>query len=376
MFSLHIDTGRSWRGGQNQVLLTVLGLRARGHRAALVAHPDGALYQRASEGTDLYPIAPKMEMDLHAAWRVSRLVRTLGPDLVHAHDAHGVAVASLARSLGGRAYAVPLVASRRVDFHVGRNAFSRWKYHQVDHFLCASQAIRTMLIGDGVADTQTSVIYEGIDLDRVDHASPLDLHREFQLPAGAPIVGNVAALAPHKGQRYLVDAAALVVRELPDVRFLIVGDGELRDTLTRHVRRLHLQRHVVLTGFRTDVLSILRSLDLFVMSSITEGLGTSVLDAMAAGRAVVTTRAGGLSESVVDGETGLVVPPHDAAGLARAVVELMNDPARRATLGRAGRQRAEERFSAERMVDETVAAYASLADTTREADISRPPAAH
>src|SRR5580658_1614218 len=100
MFSLHIDTERTWRGGQNQVLLTVNGLREIGQRAAIVAHPDGELRRRAEEGLDLIPIAPRTEMDLSAAWRLSQVIKRLAPDVVHAHDPHGVAMASLALSLG------------------------------------------------------------------------------------------------------------------------------------------------------------------------------------------------------------------------------------------------------------------------------------
>ena len=98
MFSIHVDTARTWRGGQRQVLLTVLGLRERGHRAVLVAHPEGELAQRASEGHDLIRLAPRAEVDLHAAWKLSRIIKDLRPDIVHAHDPHAVALASLALS--------------------------------------------------------------------------------------------------------------------------------------------------------------------------------------------------------------------------------------------------------------------------------------
>src|SRR5438876_8947111 len=118
MFSLHIDTARTWRGGQNQVLLTVNGLRAEGHRAALVAHPNGELRRRAAEGLELIPLAPRMEVDLSAAWRLSRVVKRLRPDVVHAHDPHAVAMAALALSLGAPSMkdspAPALVAARRV----------------------------------------------------------------------------------------------------------------------------------------------------------------------------------------------------------------------------------------------------------------------
>src|SRR5437762_5298681 len=242
MFSLHIDTARTWRGGQNQVLLTVNGLRSIGHRAALVAHPDGELRRRAAEGLDLIPIAPRTEMDLSAAWRLSRVIRRLGPDIVHAHDAHGVAMGALALSMGtasanragGRAPA--LVASRRVDFHLRGNSLSRWKQRQVDCFIAASEAIRQMLVADGVPAERTITVHEGIDVAQSLAAPPVNVHQAFWLPRHAPVVGSVAALVPHKGQRYLVDAAHLVVREIPDARFLIFGEGALRDALERQVR--------------------------------------------------------------------------------------------------------------------------------------------
>ena len=200
MFSIHIDTARTWRGGQNQVLLTVLGLRAIGHRAMLVAHAEGELRQRAREGLELIPLAPRTEMDLSAAWRLSRLIKQLRPDVLHAHDPHGVAMAALALSMSTQLAKPPLVAARRVDFHIKGNALSRWKYRQVDCFICASEAIRQMLIGDGVPESRAVTVHEGIDLEHVAAAPPADLHAALWLPHHAPVVGNVAALVPHKGQ--------------------------------------------------------------------------------------------------------------------------------------------------------------------------------
>jgi len=186
MFSLHIDTARTWRGGQNQVLNTVMGLRALGHRTMLVAHSEGALRQRAKEGLDLLPLAPKTEMDLTAAWRLSRIVKQLKPDIIHAHDPHAVAMAALALSMSTQPAKPPLVAARRVDFHLKGNALSRWKYRQVDSFICASEAIRQMLIGDGVPGARTVTVHEGIDIERVDAAEPANLHGEFWLPTTRP----------------------------------------------------------------------------------------------------------------------------------------------------------------------------------------------
>jgi len=361
MFSLHVDTARTWRGGQNQVLLTVNGLRSIGQRASLVAHPDGELRRRAEEGLDLIPIAPRSEMDLSAAWRLSRVVKRLAPDVVHAHDPHGVAMASLALSLGaGTASAGPapaLVASRRVDFHMKGNSFSRWKYRQVDCFIAASEAIRRMLIADGVPEAQTVTVHEGIDVDHVLAAPPVDVHQAFFLPHGAPVVGNIAALVPHKGQRYLIEAARLVVQQIPDARFVILGEGELREHFEKQVHEHHLEKHVLLPGFRTDVLGCLKTFDLFVMSSVTEGLGTSLLDAMAASRPIVATMAGGIPEIVEDGVNGLLVPARDHRALADTIVRALNDAPLRRRLGEAGFARVNERFTVEQMVASTADVY-------------------
>jgi glycosyltransferase involved in cell wall biosynthesis len=361
MFSLHIDTARTWRGGQNQVLTTLMGLRALGQRTMLVAHSEGELRQRAAEGLDLMPLAPKTEMDLTAAWRLSRIVKQLKPDVIHAHDPHGVAMAALALSMSTQLAKPPLVAARRVDFHLRGNSLSRWKYRQVDCFICASEAIRQMLVGDGVPASRAVTVHEGIDIERVERAEPANLHGEFWLPHQAPLVGNVAALVPHKGQRHLIDAAKAVLPQVPDARFIIAGEGELRPALERQIKDSHLEKHVLLAGFRPDALSLHKAFDIFVMSSVTEGLGTSLLDAMAAGKPIVATRAGGIPEVVADGETGILVPPRDHDAMAEAIVRLLKDEALRRQMGEAGRARARSLFSAERMVQNTLNVYQRVA---------------
>ena len=361
MFSLHIDTARTWRGGQNQVLVTVMGLRALGHRTMLVAHPRGELRQRAEEGLDLIALAPRTEMDLSAAWRLSRLLKQLKPDIVHAHDPHGVAMTAMALSMSTEVSKPPLVASRRVDFRMRGNTLSRWKYRQVDCFVCASDAIRKIVLADGVAPERAVTVHEGIDLDRAQSAPLAKLHEELWLPHHAPIVGNVAALVPHKGHRHLIDAAVLVLRQVPDARFVIAGEGELRPSLERMIREHRLEKHVLLAGFRPDVLSLHKAFDVFVMSSVTEGLGTSLLDAMACGKPVVATTAGGIPEVVMDGETGLLVAPRDHQAMADAIVRLLKDPDLRQRLGHAGLVRARRKFSAERMVRQTLKVYLRVA---------------
>jgi glycosyltransferase involved in cell wall biosynthesis len=361
MFSLHIDTARTWRGGQSQVLYTVQGLRAIGHRAVLVAHPEGVLLRRMSEGHDLVPLAPRNEIDLAAAWRLSRVIKQLTPAVVHAHDPHGVAMAATALSIASPAPRPALVASRRIEFRIAHNSFSRWKYSQVDCFVANSGAIRDRLVADGIPRQKIVVVNEGVDVERIVRLPAANVHAEFFLPTHAPIVGNVAALVPHKGQQHLIDAAALVVREVPDVRFVIVGDGELRESLEEHIRHKHLERHVFLAGFRADALELTKGFDLFAMSSISEGMCTALVDAMAASKAAVATRAGGIPEVLVDGETGYLVEPRDHRAMAERLVTLLKDERLRRQFGDAALKRARERFTVERMVEGTAAVYERLA---------------
>jgi glycosyltransferase involved in cell wall biosynthesis len=241
------------------------------------------------------------------------------------------------------------------------NALSRWKYRQVDCFICASAAIREMVVADGVPASRVVVVHEGIDLGHVEAAPAANLHAELWLPHHAPIVGNVAALVPHKGQRHLIEAAGLVLKKMPDARFVIAGEGELRESLARQIRDHHLEKHVFLVGFRPDVLSVHKAFDVFVMSSVTEGLGTSLLDAMACGKPIVATTAGGMPEVVRNGETGLLVPPRDHEAMAAAILKLLTDEHTRRAMGAAGEARVREYFSAERMVQDTLAVYRSVA---------------
>jgi glycosyltransferase involved in cell wall biosynthesis len=323
----------------------------------LVAHGEGELHRRALEGPDLIALAPRSEVDLSTAWKLSRIIRQTAPVIVHAHDPHAVSMAALALSFNAPTPRPRLVASRRVDFHLQKHSFSKWKYRQVDLFVAASGAIRDVLVQDGIPGKQIVVVHDGIDVAKIGRLPVVDIRAEFWLPHGAPVLANVGALVAHKGQRYLIEAMTHVLREVPDAHLVIFGEGELRSALERQVKEQHLEKHVLLPGFRADVLQLMKSADVFVMSSVTEGLGSTVLDAMAMKLPVVGTLAGGIPEAVVSGETGLLVPPAHARDLAAGVVALLKDPAGRAQMGAAGHARVTEQFGVSRMLKGTVDAY-------------------
>lgn len=362
MRSLHIDTARTWRGGQNQVLLTVNGLAEAGEDATLLAHENGELRRRAGEGLRFLGFSPRSEFDVQAGWQLAGIVGDRQPQVIHAHDPMAVSLVAMALQMRGSGDPKPLVvASRRVDFHLKRHAFSRWKYGHVDVFIAASRTIAHILEQDGIDRARIEVVHDGVNVGFIDKQPTVDAHASYRLPHGAPLIGNVAALAPHKGQRHLIAAMALVIRQLPDARLLILGDGELRDALQQQIAALGLERHVLLTGFRDDALGVMRSLDLFVMSSVTEGLGSSILEAMTCERAVVGTRTGGIPEAIDDGTTGVLVPPRDERAMADAIVALLRDPGERARLGAAGRARVIAEFSIDALVQGVMRVYTARA---------------
>ena len=327
----------------------------------LVAHREGELFRRASEGPDLVPLAPVNEIDLATAWKFSKIIRQWKPAIVHAHDPHAVSMAALALSFGAPEPRPKTIASRRVDFHLQSHAFSQWKYRQMDGFIAASQAIKNILVADGIPAGRIEVVHDGIDVEKIQNRPVVDLHKEYWLPHGVPVVVNVGALVGHKGQKYLVDAMPMVLREVPDAHLIIFGEGELRAPLEKQVKQLSLGKRVLLPGFREDVMSLMKAADLFVMSSVTEGLGSAVLDAMAMGHAVVGTTAGGIPEAVIHEETGLLVEPADSKALAAAIVKLLKDDRLRKQFGEAGRARVSEHFGVDRLVDGTLAVYRKFA---------------
>ena len=332
-------------------------MRTLSHKAVLVAHPEGELYRRALEGPDLVPLAPRNEVDLSTAWKLSRIIRQWKPQIVHAHDPHAVSMAALALSFGAPDPRPPIVASRRVDFHLQGHSFSRWKYRQVDLFIAASEAIRRVLEQDGIPASRITVVHDGIDVAKLQRLPPLSIHSEFWLPSGVPVIVNVAALVPHKGHKFLIDAMPHVLREVPDAHVIIFGEGELQQALERQIKDLRIEKHVLLAGFRKDVLPLMKSADLFAMSSVTEGLGSTLLDAMAMKLAVAGTGAGGIPEAVVHGETGLLAPTGDARALAAAIVRLLKDKPLRDRMGAAGLARVTSQFGVSKLLSGTLRAY-------------------
>jgi L-malate glycosyltransferase len=331
---LHISTPRTWRGGEQQVLYLMDALCKKNIDQRIVCTLGSEMEKRAVEkGLNVFALPRRGSWDPLFAHRISRIAKGTGSSVIHAHDAHAHTLAVMAASLF--ACKVPVVVSRRVDFPPGKSLMSRYKYNHpsVKKILCVSDAIRFMTAA-GISDPAKAVtVHSGIDLSRFEGKKDQQiLHREFGLSSKSRIVANVAAIAPHKDYFTFVDTCEMLHKRYPDLSFFIIGDGPLRNRIEQYVQEKNLTQVVYFTGFRTDIPGILPEIDVMLITSETEGLGTAILDAFACGVPVVATRAGGIPEIVHHEQTGLLAPVKSPSVLADEVTRLLKDDLLRSKL--------------------------------------------
>ncbi len=351
---LFVDDEIVWRGGQEQLFSLMSGLDRSSSRVFLAAPQGAPLAQRAAEsGIPVFRLKPSWEVSLFAILRFLKLLQSQSFDVVHFNTPRPL----LAGGIACRLFRVPgVVISRRVNFPL-RSWLSSLKYNYLaDRVFTVSASICETLIRNGVSSRRVSVIYEGVDLDWFDQQmARLALQRR-----GRTLVGTVAHLSPEKGHATLLRAIAELKDRCPEALLLIVGDGELRAELEATVIDLGISDQVKFLGFRSDVEGLLKQFDIFCLPSLSEGLSSAILAAMAARLPVVATSVGGIPELVQNSVTGKLVKPNQPHELALALETLLKDQALRERMGNAGRQRVDSHFSLQQKLDATERAYEEL----------------
>lgn len=314
---IHVASGREWRGGQNQVRLLARALERSGSVDQIVVTGRGSeLALRLKEAQ-----VRVREVGWNTALDPRVLLALLSeahrrPAIFHAHDSHALVLAGLAaRATGGK-----LVATRRVDFHLHRPGF----WARAERVIAISGAVRNILIGDGIRADRIAVVHSGIDPSEVRAAPQSSIRTQLGLAPNLPLVANVAALVPHKDQMTLLAAAGQLRIRRNDLHWVIAGEGPLRTELVHGADTLGLGDRVHFVGQVSNPWGLIREADVFVMSSREEGLGTSILDAMALGVPVVATRAGGIPEILNEG-AGVLVNVGDGDGLATGIDRILGD---------------------------------------------------
>jgi glycosyltransferase involved in cell wall biosynthesis len=267
----------------------------------------------------------------------------------------------------GRMAGVPIIITSRRNVNIGgsvREYINRWTAGLGDRAIAVCELARQVEIEQtGVSPDKVVTIHNGIDVGKFSYPgpqSPAQVRDSFGIPKGVPLVGTVGRFRPQKGLADLLAAMVQVRHLIPSARLLLVGGGELLDDLETKALSSGLGTAVTFAGMRSDVPKILAALDVFVSSSLWEGMPNAILEAMAAGLPVVATAVGGTPEVVEDGVTGLLVPPGDPKALAEAIACLLQDIDLRQQMGQAGRGRVTQHFSIERMVERTQTLYEQL----------------
>jgi len=332
---LHVDSGRTWRGGQAQVDLLVRSLAARDHVQAVASPKDGPLASRIAAGgaAAVLAFAPGGDGDLAAAIGLAHRARRFRPDVVHLHDARAHATGWIA----ARAANARCIVSRRVALAAEGRRPHAWKYVllPVDRFHAISSAVKDELLALGVATARIAVVPDAVDVAGVDAAvaaaradgRAAALRAAWAGDSAGPLWGVVAALTPEKGHDVLLDALARAGEATAGARVVLVGDGPQRAALVARAEALGLGARLAWAGVVEDVAAPMAALDGLLVPSRAEGFGSIVLVAQVAGVPVVASAVGGLFEVLGQGRTGRLVPAGDTAAWAAALEELAARPA-------------------------------------------------
>jgi glycosyltransferase involved in cell wall biosynthesis len=355
---LLVDLERVWRGGQEQAFLLVTGLRRRGNCAELITVKRSAIASRAEAAGIRVHAVPDAGRRMAAAWRLCRLLREENFDIVYANEAHALTAAWLARSHRR----VPLVAARRVVFPLSRGALGLARYRAAARILAISQTVRNELLTAGLDANRIEIVPDGVPIPAaITPDARENARKRWGFRPDDTVIECVGALTPEKGHALLIDAFAKLRREVSNCRLLLAGEGRLRAQLERQAREAaDLGSEIVFAGFVADVEAVYAAGDLFVFPSLSEGAGSSLIQAMAYGLPVLGFARGGVAEIIEAGRTGVLVQETNAEALALAAARMLGDAELRERLSRAARETAASRYSAERMVDTTIGIFEDL----------------
>lgn len=356
-----IETGGP--GGAETVLLNLVSNLDTNRFRSVVLLPGGRWLPGQLQERKIPTIIAKSDAwyDLQLPRALANLVRQEGVDLIHSH----LPDQNFYSCVVGRLTACRTIVTYHGAPQISRNgglrrAIKAWVVRRsATAVVVVSEYLKRLLVEDGFPAEKIVRIYNGVDVGRFAHGQGGRLRAELGCPEGAILIGIVANLRRSKGHEYFVEAARKVMDSIPEARFVAVGEIEegIAKRMKARVQQLGLENHFFILGFRADIPGILQGLDVFVLSSVSEGLSIATIEAMAAGKPVVVTRSGGPEEVVEDGRTGLLVPPSDADSLAAGICEILRNPQLAKSLGRSARAVVESRFSLARMVKEYESLY-------------------
>jgi glycosyltransferase involved in cell wall biosynthesis len=361
-------------GGGERVFAQIISRLPRDrYEILLAAHPNKQLLQTIRPQVGFLPIDFSKRFNFSLVPRLSKIIKNNSIQIVHGQGARAEFYARLANRLAGKSNYVSTIAMPVEGFDVGPirkkiySLFDRFSEKFVDRFVVVSDALRDKMIrGRGIPPEKVTRIYNGIE---VDHYLPQDQNRsrerirnEFNIEEDTLFIGAIGRLVWQKGFEFLIQAMPKVLTEFPQTKVLIAGEGPLREELEEVAERLKIKEHIIFSGFRADIKEILTAIDILVIPSLLEGFPMITLEGIAMAKPIIATRIDGINEQIVDGESGILIPPRDPSAIAEAIVRVITEKELAHSLGLGGRRRVEREFTVERMVSETENVYQSLYD--------------
>ncbi len=350
---LHVDTERGWRGGEQQLLYLVEGLREKGIGVAVACRAGEELEKRCEErGIETIPLKGNSLTDI---LRIGAAAKRF--DIVHAHSAKAHTISAFSKKFHRK----PVIYTRRVDYPPRRNSLTSLKYRLTDEVVAISKAVAEIVSSNtGIPVDRIPVIPSAVEPDierKVRNEAVERIRKEFD---GKPLIGTAAALTEQKNIPNLIEAARILTEKYPEAKFVVFGEGKLRQELERLIEEKGLKGNFILAGFRKNIEECIKALDLFVLPSDFEGLGSSILIAMALKVPVVATDVGGVSEAVINGETGLLVPRGNPVKLAHAISRVLEDKTLQKHVVSRAFNLINRKFSVDRMVDAYTQLYGEV----------------
>lgn len=355
---LHTESSLGWGGQENRTLHECIGMKRLGARPIILCKPGAKLGERAaSAGIEVRTHPMRSNRDVSALIYAMKVIKADSVDVVNTHSGDDSFICAIAGRLSARK---PVIVRTR---HLALPISSKMTYSLFPHrVVTVSEFVRKYLVDEvGISGNKVTTVATGIDLSRFDPATvPDTLRTELGVPPSTLIVGTVAILRRKKGHHVLLEAIPEIIRECDDVLFVFAGDGPQRENIEERIRDLGIGKSVRLLGLRKDIPTVLKGLDIFVLPTLQEALGTSILEASAMHKPVIGTAVGGVPEAIRDGSTGLLVAPEDSKGLASAIIRLLKDAALRRRMGDEGRAMVEAGYSTEKMVEKMHKVYSEL----------------
>ena len=359
---LHISSEYTWRGGEQQIAYLINELDNLGVENYVVCRKNSAFEKHCKEYDIRHFNLPfRSSYEIGSAIQIKNYCKQIGIDILHMHSSRGHTIGVISSLLGNK---TNLVLSRRVDFPIKSNWLSKWKYNysKITKIICVSEKIKEVMLPFIQDKNRLVVAHSGIDINRFKESKNKGiLHKEYCLEKEVKIVANISALADHKDYPTFINAVSEFKKiNNEKVKFFIIGEGDLRSEIETLIQAKELKEDIIMTGFRDDITSIFPELDVFLITSKEEGLGTTVLDAFANKIPVIATAGGGIPEMVEHQNTGLLYDIGDYKEIAKGVKLLLEDSALTQGLINGASKKLSEEFTKGQTAIKTLAVYKTI----------------